>query len=206
MPDMILTIGHSTHSQQKLVTLLQQHGVTAVADVRSHPYSRLHPQFNREALSEALKRERMAYVFLGTELGARATNPECYEQGKVQYSRLAGTVSFQEGLKRLVHGTERYRIAVLCAERDPLACHRGILISRHLVGFGIDVQHILADGRIEIHNQALLRLLSELGLAGEHLFRDRDALVAAAYEMRGEQIAYVVKPEQQRERRKVTNE
>ena len=190
MADLVYTIGHSTHSTEKLIELLAGHGVTAVADVRSQPYSRINPQFNRESLRADLKTAGIAYVFLGRELGARAADRSCYVEGKVQYDLLARTALFQEGLTRLAQGIRRHRIALTCAEKDPLTCHRAILVCRHLAGLGIGVQHILEDGRLESHDDALTRLLAELGIGEGDLFRSRDALIVEAYSRRGEQIAY----------------
>jgi uncharacterized protein (DUF488 family) len=189
----VFTVGHSTQPADKFRSLLAQHQVTAVADVRSSPYSRLHPHFNREKLRDDLQRERIAYVFLGEELGARSKDPACYVDGKVQYARLAQTRLFQEGLDRVVAGARRYRIALLCAEKDPLTCHRCILVARHLLPRQLDVQHILADGRLESHADALARLLRELRLQERELFRGGDELIEEAYRLRGEEIAYVAK-------------
>jgi len=178
---------------QRIIELLTLHDVTAVADVRSHPYSRFNPQFNRESFHANLKTAGISYVFLGRELGARTQDRGCYVDGTVQYDLVARTGSFQEGLARIVEGVRSQSIALLCAEKDPLACHRSILICRHLANRGIGAQHILDDGRLESHDQALARLLVELGLAGGDLFRTRDDLIVEAYDRRGRQIAYTEK-------------
>jgi uncharacterized protein (DUF488 family) len=193
MGDLVYTIGHSTHSTEKLIELLAGHGVTAVADVRSQPYSRINPQFNRETLRADLKTAGIAYVFLGRELGARSDDRSCYVEGKVQYDVLARTALFQEGLTRLAQGIRSHRIALMCAEKDPLTCHRAILVCRHLAGLGIAAQHILEDGRLESHDDALTRLLAELGVAEPDLFRSHDELIVEAYSRRGQEIAYTEK-------------
>ncbi len=190
MPEVVYTIGHSNHSTERFIKLLIAHKITAVADVRSHPHSRFNPHFNRETLRADLKNAELAYVFLGRELGARPEDPGCYVDGSVQYDRLARTPLFQEGLVRLAQGASRYRIALMCAEKDPLTCHRTILVCRHLAAQGIGAQHILEDGRIESHDAALSRLLAELGLAESDLFRNRDEVILDAYDQRGKQIAY----------------
>src|SRR5579859_1320782 len=132
MNETLYTVGHSNRTLEELLAALKAHGITAIADVRSQPYSKMHPQFDREALAASLKAEGIAYVFLGKELGARTPDSSCYEDGKVQFDRLARTASFQEGLERVREGMEQYRVALLCAEREPLACHRTILVSREL--------------------------------------------------------------------------
>lgn len=194
MADLVFTIGHSTHSSAKLLSLLRAHEVTAVADVRSQPYSRISPQFNRETFQSALKAAGVAYVFLGRELGARSEDRSCYVEGRVQYDRLAETAHFQEGLARVEQGAIRFRIALLCAEKDPLTCHRTILVCRQLVGRGLRPAHILEDGCLEQHDDALTRLLAEVGVNDRDMFRSRDELVAEAYALRGNQIAYVERP------------
>ena len=100
----ILTVGHSDHSLKRFIDLLKRHGVTAVADVRSSPFSRLHNQFNREPLRESLNEQGIGYVFLGHELGARSKDPACYLDGRVQYRRLARTELFRRGLERVIRG------------------------------------------------------------------------------------------------------
>ncbi len=190
MNDVVYTIGHSTHSMEKLLELLARHEITAVADVRSRPYSRFNPQFNRESIAPALKAGGIAYVFLGQELGARSEDQSCYVEGKVQYDLLAQTDLFRAGVQRVVEGISKYRLALMCAEKDPLVCHRAILVCRHLVARRVQVGHILEDGRIESHEDALVRLLRENGSQGAELFRSHDEMVEEAYALRGEKIAY----------------
>ena len=81
--NLIYTIGHSTHTSEAFLELLRKHNVTAVADVRSAPFSRFNPQFNKDALQGTLGEHGIKYVFLGRELGARSDDPACYENGRV---------------------------------------------------------------------------------------------------------------------------
>ena len=190
MTGALYTIGHSTHTAQKMIDLLRLHGITAIADVRSSPYSRRNPQFSRDSFSGLLTACKIAYVFLGRELGARSTDRSCYSQGKVQYDLLARTHLFQAGLDRVIHGMKTHRVALLCAEKDPLTCHRAILVCRHLVTRGVVVRHVLEDGRIENHEEALSRLLGEHGLPERDLFRNRSEMIEQAYSERGDKISY----------------
>src|SRR5208282_3924400 len=145
----IYTVGHSTNTFDQLVSLLRLHEITAVADVRSQPYSRLNPQFNKEPFKAALKECGLSYVFLGDELGARSPDPNCYINGKVQYELLGQTAAFKIGLERLQTGATKFRVAMMCAEKEPLICHRTILVSRHLHDRGFNVRHILGTGDLE---------------------------------------------------------
>lgn len=187
----VLTIGHSTHSIDAFIALLRQHSVTALADVRSAPFSRFNPQFNKETLMRSLKEHDIKYVFLGRELGARSDDRSCYENGRVQYARLARTNPFHSGLGRVMRGTHDHRIALMCAEKEPLECHRSLLVARALVEHGIDVSHILATGRLETQGDAMLRLLAVLGLPRSDLFRSRQELIDQALAIQEERIAYV---------------
>jgi uncharacterized protein (DUF488 family) len=195
MQQTVFTIGHSTHTLEHFVSLLSLHGVTALCDVRSKPYSRLNPQFNRDGLEQALPANGIAYRFLGKELGARSDDKACYEDGKVQYDRLAKTGLFQQGLQRVRSGMKQdLRIALMCAEKEPLDCHRTLLVARHLAAPGLDVQHIHADGSLESHAAALNRLAGMLNLLGDDLFRSAEERLADACRRQEERIAYEAGP------------
>lgn len=190
MTRIVYTVGHSNGTAEHLLEMLDQHGITAVADVRSRPYSRFNPQFNREALTGILRNSRREYVFLGDELGARSEDPACYRDGRAQYALIAQTPLFAQGIERLLAGMEKFRIAILCAEKEPLSCHRSILIARYLHERNIGVQHILEDGSLEDHGASLLRLLVLHGIQENNLFHTKDELVAIAYEKQAERIEY----------------
>lgn len=158
---MIYSIGHSKHSAERFIELLRQHGISALADVRSTPFSRFNPQFNRERLAAALRDAGIHYVFLGQELGARPPEREFYEGDRVSYARLARAERFQRGLERVMVGSREHRIALMCAERDPLHCHRTLLISPELERAGVPVTHIHADGSLETHADLVKRLKAD---------------------------------------------
>ena len=187
----IYTIGHSTHEIESWISLLKQHFIDAVADVRSVPYSSWQPQFNRERLIGSLKKHGITYVFLGRELGAQTDDPECYEDGRVKYRLLAKTKLFKEGIERIRSGSRHKIIALMCAEKDPIDCHRTILVARELIRAGSDVAHILADGQIESHSVVMKRLLEQLGAARQRdMFLTEEQLMDEAYDAREQRIAY----------------
>ena len=181
---MLFTIGHSNHPIEAFTALLQRHGITAVGDVRSHPYSRHAPQYSRDALKTALARTGIAYVFLGKELGARSKDPRCYKQGKVQYDCLARQPQFAEGIRRVTEGMQQHRIALMCAEKDPLECHRTLLVARKLHEAGVEIAHIHADGSLEDHRTLESRLLDACKLPEGDMFKPRDEFIAEAYAIR----------------------
>ncbi len=190
MQQTVFTIGHSTHPQSRFLDLLKLHDITAVCDVRSQPYSRTNPQFNREDLKKVLRESGIAYVFLGKELGARSQDATCYDGGKIQYDRLARTDLFKRGLDRIHEGVQRYRIALMCAEKEPLECHRTILVARHLQAPGLAIVHIHADGVLERHDEALSRLINSLNLPDHDMFRSHEDVIADAYRLQEGRIAY----------------
>jgi len=188
----VYTIGHSTHSITAFVELLKRADISAIADVRSTPYSRRSPQFNQEALRKFLEDCHIAYVFLGAELGGRG-NPDSEhdEYGRIKYRSIAESALFRDGLHRVQTGSTRMRLALMCAERDPLDCHRGILISRILVAQGTPVTHIHADGHLEPHDIAESRLLRLFDLHEADLYWTEDQVLAEAYERQEARIAYI---------------
>jgi uncharacterized protein (DUF488 family) len=190
MSKAIYTIGHSTHSSEYFVQLLKKHSITAVCDVRSKPYSRMNPQFNRESLKETLASSGIKYVFLGEELGARTEDRSCYCNGKVQYELLAKTELFKKGIDRVKKGADEYRVALMCAEKEPLDCHRTILVSRILSEDGIPIRHILGNGTLEEHSRALKRLIMTLKVPSSDMFRSEEVVIEDAYTQQGHQIAY----------------
>lgn len=188
---MFLTVGHSSHSFLTLIQLLNRHGVTAVADVRSQPHSRF-PHFTRGALEAGLKAEGLGYVFLGKELGARRDESECYIDNRADYERITQLPAFTSGIERLERGAQSHVIALMCAEKDPLDCHRTLLVARHLSRRGASIAHILADGALESQADAKRRLVQMTG-AQLTLFEpnlSEEELIQRAYDQRGLQIAY----------------
>ena len=141
------TIGHSNHTRQHFEELLRQHGISAVADVRSQPYSRYAVDFNREVMARWLPEGDVAYVFLGDLLGGRPSDRRFYDaEGHVLYAEMARSEDFLAGIGRLEEGANDHTIAVMCGEENPAQCHRHLLVSRVLLDRGHQVTHIRGDG------------------------------------------------------------
>ncbi len=140
---MIYSIGHSAQPIEVFVGHLKQFDITVLIDVRSIPYSKRHPQFNREALSASLSNQGIEYVFAGDALGGKPKDPTVYRKGRVAYSLLRQRPYFQEGLQQLIAmDAPTKHIAIMCAEKDPLRCHRFHLVSEALWDRGIEVLHL----------------------------------------------------------------
>ena len=161
----LFTVGHSNLDPADFVALLAGAGVTAVADVRSSPFSRRLPHFNRQPLEALLRHHGLAYAFLGAQLGGRPDDPALYHpEGWADYERIRATPAFQKGLARLLQGAERYRVALLCAEEGPLDCHRGLMITPALKERGAAPLHVRRGGRLETTAQFEQRLQDATGL------------------------------------------
>jgi uncharacterized protein (DUF488 family) len=186
----VFTIGHSTHSIERFIELLDAFSITCVCDVRSTPYSRRNPQFNRETLRDSLSKRAISYVFLGNELGARTEDERCYVDGKVRYALLAATPSFRAGLRTVIEKSRTFTLAMMCAEKEPLDCHRTILVARHLSDMGMEIEHILATDESERHEDTVSRLVEMVGLGRNDMFLSDGGLVDEAYRLREDAIAY----------------
>jgi uncharacterized protein (DUF488 family) len=184
----VLTIGHSNLAADRFVELLKNAGVTALADVRSVPFSRWCPWFSRQPLGDRLAREDIAYLLLGDTLGGRPRDPRLYRDGVVDYEAMAQTPEFNGGLAQVTDATAgQQQVCLMCAEREPLDCHRFLLVARALAERDLTVGHILADGTIEPHAATEQRLLALAG-EGDDLFRDPRERLADAYRRRARGI------------------
>ena len=189
----VFTIGHSNHSLDAFLALLRMNGIVEVADVRSTPYSRYNPHFSRKALARALEEAGIAYVFQGEQLGGRPSDRSLYDaDGRVRYDLVARTEPFDDGIGQVLRHARELRLALLCAEKEPLDCHRTLLVARALVERGVAVEHILADGSLEKHDAAMDRLLAAFKMSpGGDLLRSREEAIAEALGRRAKKAAYV---------------
>jgi hypothetical protein len=186
------TVGHSNQSVDDFISILRAHGVSAVADVRSVPFARYTPWFSTDQIAAFLRAERIEYVFLGKELGARPEDPQCYRDGRVDLLRLPAQEAFQQGLARVERGLATRRVCLMCAEADPMLCHRAVVICRALRGRGFGIRHILPGGGTEEHEELERRLVKSLGL-GPTLFEPdipMATLIERAYDEQSARLAY----------------
>lgn len=173
MTSTVYTIGHSNHTMEAFLSLVNRHEICLVIDIRSRPYSRHAPHFAAKRLSTELSNAGIDYLFLGAELGGIPASEEFYdEEGFVRYDRIAASPAFFDGIHRLEAIIAETRAALLCAEEDPTGCHRRLLVGRVLAGRGVTVQHIRGDGRIETEHELVATAArkarrSSVPLAGE---------------------------------------
>jgi uncharacterized protein (DUF488 family) len=196
----LFTIGHSNHPLERFRELLAQHNISAVADVRSSPYSQYAPQFNKDVMEVWLRNAGVEYIFMGRELGARSSEESCYVGDQAKYELIAQSPVFKEGLDRVLREAERHRLALMCSEADPLGCHRTILVCRELKRTApqLRIVHILADGTTETHEEAERRLVGLHKLQPE-LFGEltSDAgIINHAYELQAKKIEFRKEPQE----------
>jgi uncharacterized protein (DUF488 family) len=169
---MIKTIGHSNHPIERFLDLLKAGGVKLLVDVRSMPYSRRFPQFGRERLAKSLAATGVDYVWEGAALGGKGD----------AYNDVAARQTFQDALGCLIERAENTTLCLMCAEKEPLDCHRTVLVSRRLAERGVAIEHLLADGTVRAHGDVEEALLAKQ--SGADLFEDRAQLLGRAYDAR----------------------
>lgn len=143
----ILTIGHSNHDIDAFLGILKKHEVRVLVDVRSDPYSRYSPQFNKSDFERRVRAAGIDYRYSGSYLGGKPKDPSLYTpSGKPDYDALAATPAFQDELRAVVELADRKRLALMCSEADPMGCHRERMVAQVLRSWGVKVTHILPDG------------------------------------------------------------
>lgn len=183
-----LTIGHSNLPLDGFMAMLKTHNVTTVVDVRSVPFSRRFPWFSGRTLSERLQSKGIGYIMMGETLGGRPANPALYRNDIADYEAMAATADFHGSIDRLIADAGRQRLCLMCSEREPLDCHRCLLVGRALVERGCTVGHILDNASVEPHAATEERLLATTR-STDDLFGDRPARLAEAYRKRARRIA-----------------
>ena len=200
MANRIFTVGHSAAEFSAFLGLLQRHDVKLVADVRSKPQSARHPHFDGIEMESTLRGAGIRYLFMGEELGGRPDDTKAYRgDGLVDYRSRRKSRAFQAGLERVLQETEKVELALMCAEEDPLSCHRFLMICPEIVVAGIQPMHIRKGGVIETQQDAEDRLLEaqKLGaVTSDSLFAfDRDAALEEAYAAQSEKFAFRIDPQ-----------
>jgi uncharacterized protein (DUF488 family) len=196
----LFTIGHSNLEIADFLAVLAAHGVRTLCDVRSRPASFRFPQFNREPLESALASAGVRYEFFGETLGGRPADPRVYrEDGLVDYAARRRAPDFAAGIERALALSQTGVIALMCAEEDPLQCHRFLMICPALLEQGINPVHIRRGGAIESQSEAEDRLLVLHGfndVTSTSLFvAGREAALRDALVLQSKDFAFRASPE-----------
>jgi uncharacterized protein (DUF488 family) len=196
----LFTIGHSNHDLGDFLAILVQHGAKTLCDVRSRPGSFRFPQFNREPLEAAAKLAKIEYNFLGESLGGRPEDPRAYlSDGQVDYFARRKSSDFSTGVDRLLELLRTENVALMCAEEDPLQCHRFLMICPALVERGVAPTHIRRNGILESQRDAEDRLLDLHGGAaftsGALFIAERGPALEDALRCQAKEFAFRTSPE-----------
>lgn len=179
---MIYSIGHANREFDDFIKLLQTYEIDYLIDVRSSPYSKMFPVYNRETFSSLLKQHGFIYVYLGDVLGGLPKDSSCYIEytdkknevaRKIDYSKIEKKDFFIKGLERLKNSQEKgLKAVVMCSELNPEECHRSKLIGLSLQKEGIIMQHIKKNGKLIDQNE--INLLINGGKNPINLWGDID--------------------------------
>lgn len=201
----IFTIGHSTHTIEYFLHLLRLHKINCLVDVRSTPYSRYASQFNSEQLKKFLKENDMHYIFMGKELGARWEDRSLYtKEGYLDFEEVRKTSLFNSGIRRVEDGIAKgFNIAIMCTEKDPIDCHRTILVAPKIHNNGYEVKNILENGDVQIQEDIENRLLDlyfpdRMQVTIFEVLGDKKSdaqLIKEAYKLRNRDIGYNIEKE-----------
>lgn len=196
----IFTIGHSSRDLGDFVVALRNHEIQVVCDVRSRPGSFRFPQFNREPLEACLASAGIQYEFLGDSLGGRPSDPRAYHaDGIVNYEERRQAADFSAGMDRALELSHKWKIGLMCAEEDPLQCHRFLMIGPALIDRGVTPLHIRRGGELESQREAEDRLLKLHDLAafdsGSLFTSEREVALHEALRLQAKEFAFRVSPE-----------
>lgn len=197
----LYTIGHSNLDWPGFLCALQHFEVGLLVDVRSRPLSSQFPHFSRPEIECALRDAGIPYLFLGEELGGRPEDRKLYRSdGLVDYRACRRSRGFQSGIERVLRGLEEgSSLALMCAEEDPLDCHRFLMITPELILRGVAPAHIRRSGVLESQGEAEDRLLEQQQLSSvlrPSLFPvDRAQVLEDAYLARAEKCAFRLDPQ-----------
>ena len=192
----IYTIGHSNYQLEYFLKLLNVFKINIIVDVRGIPYSKYASQYNKESIQRYLQKNNIQYIFMGEELGARSKDPSLYSLGgKLNFEQLSKTKLFNIGIDRIKNGINKgYNIAIMCTEKEPIDCHRSILVARKLHDQGIEIYHILENGNHKTHKQLEQELLDfyftermQISLFEENNYMN---LIEKAYLCKNKEIGY----------------
>lgn len=193
----IYTIGHSTHAFPEFAGLLRATGINAIADVRSAPWSKHLPHFNRDELKRSLEREAVEYRFFGKMLGGRPDDPCLFDGRVADYEAMARTDHFAEGISRVISGAKKHHLAIMCSEHDPMDCHRCLLVGRELARKGGMVKHVLASGDVLTQQDVEAELLNKSGRFSDDFFLSREEQLKQAYRDRAKRVAFKDRSEEE---------
>ena len=196
---MLFTIGHTNHSREDFLKLLKQHEITYLLDVRSTPFSQYTSQYNKDVISEFLQKSGITYCHMGKFFGARPEDKSLYtKENYLDFEKMRASELFKKGFDNVMKGlADGNNIVLMCTEKDPMDCHRAIMVARGFELQGIDANHILPDGKLQTQKELDARLLDRY-FADRHQMSflsniseiPEEELLVEAYRKRNAEIGY----------------
>lgn len=194
----LFTIGHSNYEINYFINIVKKYKINCIVDVRSIPYSKYSPQYNKENIKKLLKINKINYIYMGKEFGAMRTAKTLYtKEGYVDFEKVKYDKDFKLGINRAKVGVERgYKIAFMCAEKIPSDCHRCILIGRTFKNLGYNIINIIDENKYKLQNDIekelieiyypdrnQISLIPEMNLSNEELINN-------VYKFKNREIGY----------------
>ncbi len=188
----LYTIGYSGFDIDNFLLALKKYSIGALVDVRTSPHSAYYTIYDRENIKNILNRENIFYLFLGKELGARPEDGALYTRHIADFKKISNSESFIEACKRIRQGIEMFPICMMCAEKDPINCHRTVLVANAFRNRypEVSIFHIHSDLKIERQDRIDRRIMALYNLEQEHLFKDYETRKIEAYSLREKDIAF----------------
>ncbi|MBQ7226076.1 MAG: DUF488 domain-containing protein [Clostridia bacterium] len=204
MENSIYTIGYTGYSLDEFIQELKNKGINVVIDVRSSPYSERYPDYNRDNLESTLASNRIYYRNYVKEFGARQDNRNFYSRdGYFDFEVFAKSEQFLSGVEKIKNSVAKgYRVLFLCAEKEPIQCHRTILVSRAFHKLGYNVIHLKPNNIAINHGEIETQLLNmyfpnryQRDMFSNDDKTDDDYLIDA-YRMQNRKIGYKIEGEE----------
>ena len=191
-PHKLYTIGYSGFSVDEFIMALKQDLIKAVIDIRSAPYSSYYEQYNKDNIKNSLKKHDIHYLFFGDELGAKPKDKKLYSNNVADFAKITNSAAFTNGCKRVMDGLNQFPVCIMCAEKDPINCHRAILITNSFrkIYPEINILHIHSTSNVEQQESLDQRIMAKYNLEHEDLFMNFEERLNAAYLLREKDIAY----------------
>lgn len=197
----IYTIGYSSFKIEDFIQILKRNNITCVIDVRSNPFSEYFQDYNKDILEKKLKKENIMYRNYKKEFGARQEEPSFYPKGYLDFDLFTKSEQFNEGVLKIAKGIEMgFSFVLMCAEKDPITCHRNIMVAKAFKERGYNIKHILFDGSIESQDDIEKRMIKEyfpernqMALFDEN--KSDEDLIKASYNKKNEEIGYRIAEE-----------
>ena len=200
----LYTIGYSGYSIEDFLTEIKKHTISAVIDIRSIPYSKYHLDYNKETLKAFLKANGILYRNYAKEFGAQQNNREFYStHGYLDFDIFTKSDNFLSGVEKLCAGMSKgYSFVLMCSEKDPINCHRTIMVAREFNKNGYSIIHLLPNHDKQSQNDIEVRMLEnyypnrhQITLFESKILTNQD-MIDLSYKRRNAEIAYSMEDEE----------